>query len=194
MAAKLAAGALPADKAAVAPQLIFNQRLDGWLTVLFTVDSVVRDSRHEPGLSASVAWAAGARKLRGPVSADEARADSSGGRTARCRPGGALMSEGTSGSPRPLRCAGLRPGGATCGPCREMTRMSVISRTTRRLIAGEPPMSRKDYFTEMQRRKWIGSDALLLNAAPHCTRMFRISRRSIYIRASRTSRSCACCS
>ena len=37
MAAKLAAGALPPEKAAVAPQLIFNQRLDGWLTVLFTV-------------------------------------------------------------------------------------------------------------------------------------------------------------
>jgi len=37
MANKLAAGALPAAKAAVAPQLIFNQRLDGWLTVIFTV-------------------------------------------------------------------------------------------------------------------------------------------------------------
>jgi len=37
MAAKLAAGALPAEKAAVAPQLIFNQRLDGWLAILFTV-------------------------------------------------------------------------------------------------------------------------------------------------------------
>jgi carbon starvation protein len=36
MAAKLAAGALSPDKAAVAPQLIFNQRLDGWLTILFT--------------------------------------------------------------------------------------------------------------------------------------------------------------
>ena len=36
-AAKLAAGALPPEKAAVAPQLIFNQRLDGWLTILFTV-------------------------------------------------------------------------------------------------------------------------------------------------------------
>ena len=37
MADKLASGALPAAKAAVAPQLIFNQRLDGWLTILFTV-------------------------------------------------------------------------------------------------------------------------------------------------------------
>ena len=37
MADKLAAGALPAAKAAVAPQLIFNQRLDGWLTVVFTL-------------------------------------------------------------------------------------------------------------------------------------------------------------
>lgn len=35
MAAKLAAGVLPPDRAAVAPQLIFNQRLDGWLTALF---------------------------------------------------------------------------------------------------------------------------------------------------------------
>jgi carbon starvation protein len=36
MAAKLAAGTLPPEKALVAPQLIFNQRLDGWLTILFT--------------------------------------------------------------------------------------------------------------------------------------------------------------
>lgn len=35
MAAKLAAGALPPEKAAVAPQLIFNQQLDAWLTVFF---------------------------------------------------------------------------------------------------------------------------------------------------------------
>jgi carbon starvation protein len=35
MAQKLAAGVLPPDRAAVAPQLIFNQRLDGWLTALF---------------------------------------------------------------------------------------------------------------------------------------------------------------
>ncbi len=35
MAAKLASGALPAEKAAVAPQLIFNQHLDAWLTVFF---------------------------------------------------------------------------------------------------------------------------------------------------------------
>jgi carbon starvation protein len=35
LAAKLAGGLLPPDKAAVAPQLIFNQRLDGYLTVLF---------------------------------------------------------------------------------------------------------------------------------------------------------------
>ena len=35
MAAKLAAGALPPEKAAVAPQLIFNQRLDAWLTMFF---------------------------------------------------------------------------------------------------------------------------------------------------------------
>jgi len=36
MAAKLAAGVLSPDRAAVAPHLIFNQRLDGWLTIFFT--------------------------------------------------------------------------------------------------------------------------------------------------------------
>jgi carbon starvation protein len=35
MAAKLAAGMLTPDKAVVAPQLIFNQRLDAWLTLFF---------------------------------------------------------------------------------------------------------------------------------------------------------------
>ena len=35
LGAKLAAGLLPPEKAAVAPQLIFNQRLDGWLTLFF---------------------------------------------------------------------------------------------------------------------------------------------------------------
>ncbi|TAN73542.1 MAG: carbon starvation protein A, partial [Gallionella sp.] len=35
MAAKLAAGTLPPAKAAVAPQLIFNQQLDAWLTLFF---------------------------------------------------------------------------------------------------------------------------------------------------------------
>ena len=35
LSAKLAAGVLPADKAAVAPQLIFNQHLDAYLTVFF---------------------------------------------------------------------------------------------------------------------------------------------------------------
>ena len=37
MATKLAAGALPPEKAAVAPQLIFNQQLDAWLTLFFVV-------------------------------------------------------------------------------------------------------------------------------------------------------------
>lgn len=37
MAAKLAAGELPPEKAAVAPQLIFNQQLDAWLTIFFVV-------------------------------------------------------------------------------------------------------------------------------------------------------------
>jgi carbon starvation protein len=36
LAAKLAAGVLPPEKAAVAPQLIFNQRLDAALAMLFT--------------------------------------------------------------------------------------------------------------------------------------------------------------
>jgi carbon starvation protein len=36
LAAKLAAGALTPERAAVAPQLIFNQRLDALLTLLFT--------------------------------------------------------------------------------------------------------------------------------------------------------------
>ncbi|GMU69747.1 MAG: putative carbon starvation protein [Steroidobacteraceae bacterium] len=35
LAAKLAAGTLPPERAAVAPQLIFNQQLDAWLTVFF---------------------------------------------------------------------------------------------------------------------------------------------------------------
>ncbi len=37
MANKLAAGVLPPEKAAVAPQLIFNQHLDAWLTICFIV-------------------------------------------------------------------------------------------------------------------------------------------------------------
>ena len=37
LAAKLAAGTLPPAKAAVAPQLIFNQQLDTWLTAFFVI-------------------------------------------------------------------------------------------------------------------------------------------------------------
>ncbi|MFN3396965.1 MAG: carbon starvation CstA family protein, partial [Sulfurimicrobium sp.] len=37
LADKLAAGKLPPDKAAVAPQLIFNQQLDAWLTLFFVI-------------------------------------------------------------------------------------------------------------------------------------------------------------
>ena len=37
LAAKLAAGTLPPEKAAVAPQLIFNQQLDTWLTAFFVI-------------------------------------------------------------------------------------------------------------------------------------------------------------
>jgi carbon starvation protein len=36
LASKLTAGTLPPERAAVAPQLIFNQRLDAWLALLFT--------------------------------------------------------------------------------------------------------------------------------------------------------------
>lgn len=45
LAAKLASGALPPEKAAVASQLIFNQRLDAWLTLFFlaVVWSVIAD-------------------------------------------------------------------------------------------------------------------------------------------------------
>ncbi len=37
LAAKLAAGTLPPERAAVAPQLIFNQQLDAWLTAFFVI-------------------------------------------------------------------------------------------------------------------------------------------------------------
>lgn len=37
LSAKLASGALPADKASVAPQLIFNQHLDAYLTMFFVL-------------------------------------------------------------------------------------------------------------------------------------------------------------
>ncbi len=37
LSAKLTAGVLPPDKAAVAPQLIFNQQLDAWLTLFFVL-------------------------------------------------------------------------------------------------------------------------------------------------------------
>ena len=35
LSAKLSAGTLPPARAAVAPELIFNQQLDGWLTAVF---------------------------------------------------------------------------------------------------------------------------------------------------------------
>jgi carbon starvation protein len=37
LAAKLASGTLPPERVASAPLLIFNQNLDGWLTVFFTL-------------------------------------------------------------------------------------------------------------------------------------------------------------
>jgi carbon starvation protein len=53
---KLAAGVLPADRAAVAPQLIFNQQLDAWLVAFFLVlvwiiviDTLQRCIRHVRG-------------------------------------------------------------------------------------------------------------------------------------------------
>jgi carbon starvation protein len=53
---KLAAGMLPADRAAVAPQLIFNQQLDAWLTAFFlalvwiiVLDMLQRCVRHVRG-------------------------------------------------------------------------------------------------------------------------------------------------
>lgn len=58
MAAKLAAGALLPEKAAVAPQLIFNQHLDAWLTVFFVtvlwvivLDMLRVSTRHLAGKS-----------------------------------------------------------------------------------------------------------------------------------------------
>ena len=53
LSAKLASGLLPADKAAVAPQLIFNQNLDAYLTIFFVamlwiviIDMLLVCSRH----------------------------------------------------------------------------------------------------------------------------------------------------
>ncbi len=37
LSTKLASGALPAEKASVAPQLIFNQHLDAYLTMFFVL-------------------------------------------------------------------------------------------------------------------------------------------------------------
>jgi carbon starvation protein len=56
LSAKLAAGLLPTDKAAVAPQLIFNQQLDAYLTLFFVamlwiviIDMLLVCSRHLSG-------------------------------------------------------------------------------------------------------------------------------------------------
>ncbi|MCX7628357.1 MAG: carbon starvation protein A [Methylophilaceae bacterium] len=56
LSAKLAAGVLPPEKAAVAPQLIFNQHLDAWLTAFFVavlwivvLDMLRVSSRHLAG-------------------------------------------------------------------------------------------------------------------------------------------------
>jgi carbon starvation protein len=58
LSAKLAAGVLPTEKAAVAPQLIFNQQLDAYLTMFFVtvlwvviLDMVVTCVRHIIGTS-----------------------------------------------------------------------------------------------------------------------------------------------
>lgn len=57
LSTKLAAGVLPPEKAAVAPQLIFNQQLDAWLALLFAallwiiiLDMLRVISRHVRGL------------------------------------------------------------------------------------------------------------------------------------------------
>jgi carbon starvation protein len=65
LARQLASGALSPDRAAVAPKLIFNQQLDGWLTLIFTaivwlviVDMLrvaVRAVRGQPILASSEA-------------------------------------------------------------------------------------------------------------------------------------------
>ncbi|HKZ74733.1 MAG TPA: carbon starvation CstA family protein [Steroidobacteraceae bacterium] len=67
LAAKLAAGVLPPERAAVAPQLIFNQQLDGWLTGVFlalvwiiVIDTLQRCIRHigagAPAMSSEVPY------------------------------------------------------------------------------------------------------------------------------------------
>ena len=57
LSSKLAAGVLPPEKAAVAPQLIFNQQLDAWLALLFAsllwiiiFDMLRMASRHLRGM------------------------------------------------------------------------------------------------------------------------------------------------
>jgi carbon starvation protein len=57
LSAKLAAGALPPDRAKVAGTLIFNQHLDGWLTIFFGIlmwlvilEMIRVSSRHVRGL------------------------------------------------------------------------------------------------------------------------------------------------
>jgi carbon starvation protein len=62
LAVKLAAGALPPERAAVAPQLIFNQQLDGWLTAFFlalvwiiVIDMVRSCSLHLSGRRPAIA-------------------------------------------------------------------------------------------------------------------------------------------
>ena len=58
LAAKLVSGALPPDKAAIAPQLIFNQQLDGWIAAFFMailwvviIDMLRVSYRHMKGLA-----------------------------------------------------------------------------------------------------------------------------------------------
>ena len=58
LAAKLASGALPPDKAAIAPQLIFNQQFDGWIAAFFMailwviiIDMLRVSYRHVKGLA-----------------------------------------------------------------------------------------------------------------------------------------------
>ena len=65
LADKLAAGTLSPEQAAVAPQLIFNQRLDAALAIAAHGHSLDRDRRYAARQLARRAGTAGAAELRG---------------------------------------------------------------------------------------------------------------------------------
>ena len=136
LADKLAAGALSPEQAAVAPQLIFNQRLDAVLAMLLTAILwiVIADMLR-------VSWrvvtrTAGAAELRGA--------------SGRAR-GGAHHEAATARSLWTIRCERSR----------RTMRTSGISRITRRRMRGAPPMSRRAFYLSEQQRKWTGVSLLL---------------------------------